>query len=221
MSSGPPKPASSPAGRIGLDILTYSYTTCDHLAQHLQNSACSSLEYPPRSLRYHHHDCRNLKPCALGTLPHVLPTPYPDMFAIVEPCDPPQSLSVDAAFEHDSPGNGEKAVRDGHSTIPETCRPPASEIPTTNGAIVWFFPEDPTSLVMPQASSEDIGVEPAMAESSPRPHHSSFSAGAPTTTSPPHPSALEATPGEGVPCPCDLTAVILLTSDAIAQPLRR
>jgi len=101
------------------------------------------------------------------------------MFASGECCDPPQSLSVDAGFGHDGAGNMEKGIRDGHPTIPADCRPPVSdkvhaEIPTTNGTIILFFPEeDSTSLVMPQASSEDIGVEPARAESSQRPHHSS------------------------------------------------
>lgn len=218
MSSGPPKPVSGPTERIGPDTLTCSHTSCDRLAHHSQKFDHSPLEYPSRSrLRYHH--CP--RPCVPGASPHVSLTSFPDLFTGGEHCDLPQPLSVASEFEHDGPRNGEKleGTLDGHPTISADCRSPASdrtyaEIPTTNERII-FSP----LLVVPQESSEDIKI--SRAETPPRLHHSSFLASPPTAASPPTPVAFEATFGKGILCPCDLITVMLLTTEAIAQPLRR
>lgn len=209
MSFGPPKPVSSSEDRIGSDALTFSYTSSDRLVKHSQNSGHSSLEYP--ALSPFTPPCVSLASCG------------------AEHRDPPQPLSVDAiatGFERDRPTNRGKGAPDGHLTIPANCRSPTSdkvhtEIPTINGAIILFFPEDPTSLMIPQECSEDIGDMPARSESSQGTDHSSSSLSAATASSPPPPSALKATSGRGVPGPCGLITVTSLTSYAMTQLLRR
>jgi len=141
ISSAPPEPASSPADRIGPDILTYSYTSCDWPSRHPQNSACSPLEYPSRSLpRCHNYQ----RPSVIGASPHVSLTSYPDLFTSGERCDPPRFLSIAKGLESDSTGNGEKGVLGGHPMIPTASDKVHAEIPETNGAIILFFPEDST-----------------------------------------------------------------------------
>jgi len=151
-------------------------------------------------------------------------TLFLDLPASVEVWDQPHSCCMAAAFKPASARNEEIGANEDRFTISGDCRPPEID---NDHAEMQQQAKRPScsslktpSVISPE-SREEAKPEPVTAESPRCVHRFSFAASAQAAACTPNPSAREATPSEGAPCPGHPIMVMLLTSNSITQSPRR